>query len=180
MVNISKNPFNFFDAIFCINLDKRTDRWKKVLTTFKKLGIHERIERFSGIESPDGKLGITKSLGQVLKISKERSLNNVLIFEDDVDFLWKNTPLDSLKNALEQAKHLNWKLFCLGAHLIEPLHRISDNLVEFKSGYGNHAMAYHSSVFDQIINHCQNIQNISNKNDIIDVWISNSINKNSF
>ena len=23
-----KNPFDFFDEIYCINLDHRTDRWK--------------------------------------------------------------------------------------------------------------------------------------------------------
>ena len=25
-----KNPFDFFDEIYCINLDHRTDRWKDV------------------------------------------------------------------------------------------------------------------------------------------------------
>ena len=43
------NPLDFFDAIYCINLDERTDRWKHCLIEFKKLGISDRVIRFSAI-----------------------------------------------------------------------------------------------------------------------------------
>ena len=43
------NPLDFFDAIYCINLDERTDRWEHCLTEFEKLGISERVIRFSAI-----------------------------------------------------------------------------------------------------------------------------------
>ena len=33
------NSFDFFDAIFCINLDKRPDRWVHAQEQFKKIGI---------------------------------------------------------------------------------------------------------------------------------------------
>ena len=39
------NPFDFFDAIYCINLEERTDRWESVCQAeFEKLGISDRIK----------------------------------------------------------------------------------------------------------------------------------------
>ena len=33
------NPLDFFDAIYCINLDERVDRWKHCLIEFEKLNL---------------------------------------------------------------------------------------------------------------------------------------------
>ncbi len=44
-----KNPFDYFDKIFCINLDSRPDRWKQVQKEFDKVGILDRVERFSAL-----------------------------------------------------------------------------------------------------------------------------------
>ena len=43
------NPFNYFDKIFCINLDERTDRWEKCLNKFSLLGIEDKVERLSAV-----------------------------------------------------------------------------------------------------------------------------------
>jgi len=43
----NKNPFDYFDKIFCINLDSRPDRWEQVQTEFDKVGILNRVERVS-------------------------------------------------------------------------------------------------------------------------------------
>ena len=39
------NPFSFFEKIYIINLDERTDRWEKCLDTFKEyeLNLYERV-----------------------------------------------------------------------------------------------------------------------------------------
>jgi hypothetical protein len=47
-----KNPFDYFDAIYCINLDRRTDRWEAVKREFAKIDILDRVIRFSAIETP--------------------------------------------------------------------------------------------------------------------------------
>ena len=41
-----KNPFDYFDKIYCINLDSRY-RWELAQKEFKKVGILGRVERFS-------------------------------------------------------------------------------------------------------------------------------------
>ena len=43
-----KNPFDYFDKIFCINLDF-PDRWEQVQKEFDKVGILDRVERFSAL-----------------------------------------------------------------------------------------------------------------------------------
>lgn len=41
------NPFDYFDKIFCINLDSRPDRWELVQGEFRKVGIFDRVKRVS-------------------------------------------------------------------------------------------------------------------------------------
>ena len=46
------NPFYYFDAIFCINLDSAKSRWHQAKNQYKLLGIEERVTRFSAVETP--------------------------------------------------------------------------------------------------------------------------------
>lgn len=73
--------------IFYINLEKRTDRLKEINEEFNKMGI-QHPERFNAIYTPEfGIFGCTLSHLEVLKMAKERGYSDVLIFEDDFQFL---------------------------------------------------------------------------------------------
>ena len=131
------NPFDYFDAIYCINLDERTDRWEHCLTQFEKLGISDRVERFSaakcsssserniiakqrfGLEGPGsrrfpqpGAVGCSISHLDIIKLAKTRGLENVLVFEDDIKVVkdWE----ESLGMALVDLDNFDWHLFYLG------------------------------------------------------------------
>ena len=43
------NPFDFFDAIYCVNLDERTDRWHHAQVELDQLQIRDRVERSSAM-----------------------------------------------------------------------------------------------------------------------------------
>lgn len=77
------------DKIFVINLDKRTDRMEEFLNEFKKINIDiSNLERFSAIYKPENPcVGCTLSHLEVIKIAKERSYKNIIVFEDDFEFL---------------------------------------------------------------------------------------------
>jgi glycosyl transferase family 25 len=79
------------DAIFYINLDKRTDRRTEMEHELKRMGL--QAERFRAIEhpAPNGIVGCGKSHLQVIKIAKERGYKNVLILEDDFVFTVSKT-----------------------------------------------------------------------------------------
>ena len=63
------NPFDFFEEIYCINLDHRTDRWKLAQEEFDQLGILGKVQRFSAIKHDDGRVGVIKSNLEIVKMA---------------------------------------------------------------------------------------------------------------
>jgi hypothetical protein len=78
--------FKYIDYVFYINLDSRTDRWEHIENIFYKYDI-DKYERFSAIYNDEGIIGCTMSHKKVIEIARERGYKNVLILEDDFDFL---------------------------------------------------------------------------------------------
>jgi GR25 family glycosyltransferase involved in LPS biosynthesis len=109
-----------FDKIYCINLDSRTDRWERSYNLFKQLGIN--VTRYSANPGTGyshnkfinkGEHGCLLSHMEVMQEAESNNLGNILILEDDIEFvrgftgkfeeLWDNTPTD-------------WDLLYLGAN----------------------------------------------------------------
>ena len=80
----------YFDKIYCINLDSRSDRWNQCIEEFKKVGIEDIVERFSAEQLIPGIAGCTKSHYEIIKQCKKNNFKNVLILEDDVTFINSN------------------------------------------------------------------------------------------
>jgi hypothetical protein len=106
-----RNPFWFFDAIYCINLDRRQDRWAAMQRRFETLGIAGRVRRFPAIETP---LGCTLSHRRCIQAAHDQGLDNVLILEDDAIFLegtrW------CLRQSLDELAKREWDVLFLGGH----------------------------------------------------------------
>lgn len=168
------NPFDFFEEIYVINLDHRTDRFEQCQSEFEKLGIKDRVQRFSAIKCDDGRVGVIKSNLAIVKMAKEKKLNNVLVFEDDVKFLYENRPLEILSRAIKQIK-IPWQLFYLGANTHSKLTKITPNLIYLKNAYAVHSMAYNKTVYDKFINYAEKIEKINNPNEILDIWLANEV-----
>ena len=75
----------YIDKIFYINLDKRTDRRIQIEAELERMDLSG--ERFEAIYNSRGALGCTLSHLEVIKIAKQRVYNNILILEDDFEFL---------------------------------------------------------------------------------------------
>jgi glycosyl transferase family 25 len=86
--------FEWIDMILYINLDKREDRRLHFLDECNRIGVPaKKLLRIPGIlDEKRGVLGCSKSHIQALSYAIDNNLNNVLIFEDDVNFI------DSKKN----------------------------------------------------------------------------------
>ena len=76
---------NNFGGIYYINLDRRTDRRTEIEAEFAKMDISG--VRFSAIATRPGIIGCGLSHLTILKEAREKKLKNVLIFEDDFEFL---------------------------------------------------------------------------------------------
>lgn len=177
-----KNPFDNFDEIHCINMDSQPDRWEKCLDEFKKVGIEDRVERFSAIvpnRSPrrpitKGELGCNLSHKEIITSARDRGLKNVFIFEDDIKFDGYthdifNTGLDDLQNHIGT----EWRTVNMGVIIDSPPRKVTDNLYEiFKHGT-THAYGVNSKWFDVIIDKLNNIGR--RKNIRVDLFYSNCI-----
>jgi GR25 family glycosyltransferase involved in LPS biosynthesis len=84
-----------------INLDRRTDRKEAIEDEFRRMDL--TVERFPAIEKNPGMLGCHLSHIAVLKKARELDAPNVLIFEDDFQFLESKDVVHSqLKQFFEQ------------------------------------------------------------------------------
>lgn len=95
------------DAVVCINLDRRTDRWESFCKTVHGIIPEEKIHRLSGVEGTKlpgygqapwftertgsrsrywgGATGCTLAHTKAIRLAKERGWRNVMILEDDVE-----------------------------------------------------------------------------------------------
>jgi len=84
IIIMEPNP-SLFGGVFVINLDRRADRLEQIITEMS--GVELPFERFPAIPTDFGIDGCGLSHLAVYKIAKERGYKNVLIFEDDFEFV---------------------------------------------------------------------------------------------
>jgi len=151
------NPFHFFEAIYCINLDGQTERWEHAIHQCRKAGIEDSaVERFPAVETPHNHhIGCALSHRAVLAEAKRRGLRNVLILEDDVVFA--PDAVDILRQGLAELDGVvgkdAWQMLYLGGY---PRRRTAEKVpgcrhLEFAYATTNHAVAYTESVYDEIL-----------------------------
>ena len=76
---------DLFGGIYYINLDSRVDRLSEIRWELERMGLEG--ERFSAIKSTPGFIGCALSHIAVLKAARDRGLHNVMILEDDFEFV---------------------------------------------------------------------------------------------
>jgi len=190
------NPFDFFDRIFCINLDSRPDRWERCLDQFKIFGIDDKVQRFSAIKIVDqnnesnkflGRCGCSLSHFEICKIAKKENLKNYLVLEDDFEInLDKNSLFDNLDKSIKELPE-DWDILYLGGNLtneygVYPIEKYSKNLLKLNSCHTTHAMVFNSHFYDSFLNQAPDIHSIiewSIKNEAIDVFLSKKVLSNN-
>ena len=96
-VQLSTAAWSNIDAIVYINLDTRMDRASELLEQISRLRIPiSKLHRFSAILAKPGAVGCSASHLQVLKMARDKKWKNVLVLEDDFNFIgdtrlvWQN------------------------------------------------------------------------------------------
>jgi len=81
------DPWNFFEAIYCISVDDRLDRREEVRQQFAAVGLGERVEFVLVARHPENReQGIFESHMLCLEKGLAAGAQHILIFEDDVFF----------------------------------------------------------------------------------------------
>lgn len=142
------NPFDYFEEAYCINLEERTDRWELIKKEFEKLGIQKKVNRFSAIRHQRGSIGCNLSHKKIVEIAKNKGLRNVLIFEDDCEFI--NTDIFVLSKSIMALNRREWDVFFIGGRLRDNAKKITNNLLKGKMT-GCQSFAVNSNAYDKIL-----------------------------
>jgi len=152
-----------FDQIYCINLDKRADRWKFICEPqFKKHKLD--VQRVSAIDGKElrrittgssqfrGRIGCAMSHLKVLRLIKESNASHALILEDDA--LFADDFVASFQTLIHNVPN-NWDMIFLGANCIKYT-PIGNGIIKLNRAYTTHAYMVSSHMIDELIDLVRN------------------------
>jgi GR25 family glycosyltransferase involved in LPS biosynthesis len=185
----------FFDHIFCLNLDERTDRWEESQAEFKKHNI-ENVERVSAIRGTSLNLPLSNNIDEngyvhpphigginvgaigncittllILKIAKRSGYKNILILEDDVVF---HENLNEEFNKIVPQIPAKWDLIYLGGNHFagKPIFH-SENVFRVTHTVCLHAVAVNHTMYDKLIDKLTDLSTLTDKS-FADLQITNN------
>lgn len=147
----------YFEKIFCINLEKRKDRWDSFTDEMKVMSI-DNIKRFEGVDGNliynptkmlNGEFGILLTHLNLIKKCKKNNFSDVLIFEDD---LLLNNNYKNLDFYMTQVPD-DWDFIYFGGNhkYGSTPKKISDNIIKLNHTVALHCVAIRNTMFDLII-----------------------------
>ena len=148
---------DYFDHIYCINLNHRVDRWGDCVKQFDKYDIE--VERFSAVNGNEvipngvgkllpGEVGVIRSNYNVIQDAKNNGYKNIVIFEDDVvlcedfnerfDLHYVNVPND-------------WRFLYMGGNHVGGLSLVNNKVSKINHTYAIHAICIHEELYEPIL-----------------------------
>lgn len=153
---------DYFDYIYCMNLDKRPDRWEEAIQQFKmnKIVAH-RFRAFNGKniyrgQKPirSGEFGCLFTHLSILLDARSNNYEKVLIFEDDVEL---HKDFEKIASEFLQEIPDNWDMIYFGANTAKNNGtKISSRVNIASSLLGGHAYAVKNTVYDRLIHALEN------------------------
>jgi len=110
----SANNWNYFDKIYCISLDERSERREEAEAQFDKIGLLDYVEFHIAKKHPyDSEEGIYESHMACIKNGLLACAGNIVILEDDV--LFDGFSPQRLKQCIDFIRDTpDWKAFFFG------------------------------------------------------------------
>jgi GR25 family glycosyltransferase involved in LPS biosynthesis len=152
----------YFDKIYCINLDRRKDRWEETEKELKKWGLIDQVERYSAVDGNkinnnpynvnNGELGLIETHLSIIKDSKKNGYKNILLLEDDIEFTEEINKVESYFSSLPE----NWDILWFGGnhnkHMGNKINLINDKIIKCNQTYSTHCIGFNESIYDLVIN----------------------------
>jgi GR25 family glycosyltransferase involved in LPS biosynthesis len=147
-----------FPHKFCINLDRRPERWEQMRSKFERCGV-EGVQRFAAVDGQQtivpagwtdspGAYGCLRSHLEIIEEARRLGWPNVLIFEDDAAL---DPELNEKFSSYFEQVPSDWEMLHFGAnHMAEPV-GVSANVVRITSANSTFAYALNAAVFDGFI-----------------------------
>jgi radical SAM superfamily enzyme YgiQ (UPF0313 family) len=169
---LHKKIFDYFDAAYYINLNRRKDRrdsfekqcsqvnlpverFEAIEVTIEEVDKDARRVKFYGKDNERAlKYSCALSHYEIIRIAKQKGFKNVLIFEDDCIFSSDFSII--ISQLVEELKTIDnkWNMFYLGGNIIERgwiPEQITQHLYRVPGLYGTHAYAINSNCYDYLL-----------------------------
>jgi len=130
--------------IFYINLDSRTDRREEIERELASMDLQG--ERFAAIKTSPGAFGCSLSHSAVLKLAKERGYPQVLILEDDFQFLVSKEELNSFMNKFSDKEY---DVIMVSYNMVASVPE--GDFVRVKDAHTTSGYIVHSRFYDRLI-----------------------------
>jgi GR25 family glycosyltransferase involved in LPS biosynthesis len=152
---------DFFDKTYCVNLDRRIDRWSDSINEFKRFNLIE-VERVSAIDGKTiqqenthinkSEISLILTNIKIIEKAKKDGLKSILILEDDVEFT------DEINNISEYFKFLpnDWDMIYFGGnhntHMnIEPPIIINEKISKLHHTFSTHCVGIKNTAYNIIL-----------------------------
>jgi predicted MPP superfamily phosphohydrolase len=156
---------DFFDKTYCVNLDRRPERWEQSKIEFSKYGIEKDIVRFSAIDGKHlnllnyqtklnpGELGLVLTNIEIIREAKKNNYSTILILEDDVVFTEEINKINQYFEKLPQ----DWNMVYFGGnhntHMgLRPPMIINDKVSRLHNTFTTHCIGIKNNMFDVLLN----------------------------
>ena len=147
-----------FRTIYCINLDRRSDRWVRARRRFDEQGILS-VNRYPAVngkliripeawDDVPGAYGCLMSHLGVVCQARESGSANALIFEDDVVF--DECFRERFATSMAQVPQ-DWDMLLLGGSHWSPPERVAGDIYRAVATVATHAYALKRTIFDSFI-----------------------------
>jgi glycosyl transferase family 25 len=160
---------DFFEKTYCVNLDRRPDRWSESLDEFNKFNLTS-IERISAVDGKTtqiqlknrntntSEIALVMTNINIIQNAKKEGLKSILILEDDVEFT------DEVNNISEYFKFLpeDWDMVYFGGnhntHMrVQPPKIINEKVCKLHQTYSTHCVGIKETAYDIILDNLKDL-----------------------
>jgi len=135
-----------FGAVRYINLEKRTDRKKEIESELRRMGI-ENFKRFPAVNHEKTEIGCFLSHLNLLKEARDKKHKNVLVLEDDFEFVVSKEDFWKFMNSI---KDLDYDVIMF-VYNTQAHEDFNDNLIKVKSAQTAAGYLVNSKFYDALI-----------------------------
>lgn len=145
------DSWTFFDKIFCISIDARSDRREQVKKQFAEVGILDRVEFFIVAKHPTNQeQGIFESHMACLHRGLAAGGDHILVFEDDVFF--RRYDPSALRRVCDHLETRGkWDGLFLGCMIDGSARTENENLMKIKHRTLAHAYALNRPFAEKLV-----------------------------
>ena len=148
----------FFDKVYCLNLDRRSDRWQSSVEEFNKHNL--QVERISAVDWKDLKeyedydvkykanIANLKSVISVFKEAQRLNLKSFLFLEDDVEFL---SEVDTVFESYAKEVPEDWQMLYLGGNHTNGTSRVNGVVLKCNQSYALHAVGFKQECYELVL-----------------------------